>query len=102
MLVIPAVGSESFIFGCGSKNGGKINKVQEFGIELKSVEGTDIQIPVHATAAVVGRLVRYEETGDHILHILEVTGAYGDESETPLFAWNGYSEANTAVRGNNK
>ena len=32
----------------------------------------------------------------------EVTGAYGDESETPLFAWNGYSEANTAVRGNNK
>lgn len=102
VLVIPAVGSESFIFGCGSKNGGKINKVQEFGIELKSVEGTDIQIPVHATAAVVGKLVRYEETGDHNLYILEVTGAYGDESETPLFAWNGYAEVNTAVRGNNK
>ncbi len=37
VLVIPAVGSEDFIFGCGSKNGKEINKVQEFGIELKSV-----------------------------------------------------------------
>ena len=99
VLVIPAVGSEGFIFGCGSKNGKDVNKVQEFGIELKSINGTNIQIPVHSTAAVIGKLIRYEETGDHNLYILEVKGAYGDETETPLFAWKGYAEVNTAVRG---
>lgn len=99
VLVIPAVGSESFIFGCGSKNGKAVNKAQEFGIELKPLDGTDIQIPVHSTAAVIGKLVRYEETGDHNLYIMEVQKVYGDEAETPLFAWKGYAEVNTAVRG---
>lgn len=99
VLVIPAVGSEGFIFGCGSKNGKAVNKVQEFGIELKPLDGTDIQIPVHSTAAVIGKLVRYEETGDHNLYIMEVQKVYGDEAETPLFAWKGYAEVNTAVRG---
>ena len=77
----------------------EVNKVQEFGIELKTLDGTDIQIPVHSTAAVFGKLVRYEETGDHNLYIMEVQKVYGDEAETPLFAWKGYAEVNTAVRG---
>ena len=99
VLTIPAVGSETFIFGCGSKNGKDFNKAEQLGIELKSIEGTDIQIPVHTTAAIIGKLVRYEETGDHNLYVLEVQKVYGDETETPLFAWKGYAEVNTAVRG---
>ena len=99
VLVIPAVGSEGFIFGCGSKNGKEINKVEAFGIELKVVDGTDIKIPVHSTAAVIGKLKSYEKAGDHNLYIMEVVKAFGDESETPLFAWKGYAEVNTAVRG---
>ena len=98
VLVIPAVGSEGFIFGCGSKNGKEINKAKEFGIDLKSIEGTDIQIPAHSTAAVIGKLKSYEETGDHNLYILEVTKAYGDEAETPLFAWKGYAEVAPAAK----
>ena len=99
VLVIPAVGSEGFIFGCGSKNGKEINKSEQFGIELTELDGTDIKIPTRSTAAVIGKLVRYEETGDHNLYIMEVKNAFGDEAETPLFAWNGYAEVNTAVRG---
>ena len=98
VLVIPAVGSEGFIFGCGSKNGKEINKAEEFGIELKSIAGTDIQIPAHSTAAVIGKLKSYEETGDHNLYILEVEKTYGDEAETPLFAWKGYAEVAPAVK----
>ncbi len=99
VIAIPAVGCEPYILGCGSTNGGKVDKAEKFGIELKSLEGTDIQVPVHCTAAVVGKLVRYEETGDHNLYIMEVKKVFGDEAETPLFAWKGYAEANTAVRG---
>ena len=99
VLVIPAVGSEGFIFGCGSKNGKEVNKVEAFGIELKELDGTDIKIPVHSTAALIGKLVRYEETGDHNLYIMQVEKAFGDEAETPLFAWKGYAEVNTAMRG---
>ena len=58
-----------------------------------------IKIPIHSTAAVIGKLVRYEETGDHNLYIMQVEKAFGDEAETPLFAWKGYAEVNTAVRG---
>lgn len=99
VLAIPSVGSEGFIFGCGSKNGGEVNKAEAFGIELRQIDGTGIQIPARSAAAVVGKLVRYEETGDHNLYILEVTKAYGNEAETPLFAWKGYAEVAPAVRG---
>ena len=99
VLVIPSVGSEKYIFGCGSKNGKDINKAEAFDIEMKQIDGTDIKIPVRSTAAVVGKLVRYEETGDHNLYILEVVKAYGDETETPLFAWKGYAEVAPAVKG---
>ena len=98
VLTIPSVGSESYIFGCGSKNGKGLNKVEEFGIKMKEIEGTDIRIPVHTSVAVIGKLVRYEETGDHNLYIMEVTKVYGDEAETPLFAWKGYAEAAPAQK----
>ena len=98
VLTIPSVGSESYIFGCGSKNGKKLNKISEFNINMKSIEGTDIQIPLHTTVAVIGKLVRYEETGDHNLYIMEVVKVYSDESEIPLFAWKGYAEAGPAQK----
>ena len=98
VLTIPSVGSETYIFGCGSKNGKGMNKVEEFGIEMKAIEGTDIQIPNHTTVAVIGKLVRYEEAGDHNLYIMEVTKVYGDEAETPLFAWKGYAEVAPAQK----
>lgn len=99
VIAIPAVGCESYILNCGAVNGDKVNKAEKFGIELKELEGTDIRVPAHCTAALVGRLVRYEEAGDHKLYIMEVEKVFGDEAETPLFAWKGYAEANTAVRG---
>lgn len=98
VLVIPAVGSEDFIFGCGMKNGKDVNKVEEFGIELKELAGTDIKVPVHSTAAVIGKLRNFEETGDHNLYVMEVQNVFGDETETPLFAWKGYAEAAPAQK----
>ena len=98
VLTIPSIGSESYIMGCGSTNGGKVNKAKEFNIELMSVDGTDIQIPTHTTAAVIGKLVRYEETGDHNLYIFEVKSVFANEEETPLFAWKGYAEAAPAQK----
>ena len=53
---------------------------------------------LHTTAAIVGKLVRYEETGDHNLYILEAVKVFADEAETPLFAWKGYAEAAPAQK----
>ena len=64
--------------------------------ELKAVEGSAIQIPVHSRVAIVCSLKEYHEVGDHYLYICDVEQVYGDESEEALFAWNGYSQLRPA------
>lgn len=82
--------------GCGSATGRDTDKAEKFGIELTSVEGSKIQIPVHSRVAMLCSLKEYHETGDHYLYICNVEQVYGEEAEESLFAWNGYAAVSPA------
>ncbi len=93
ILTIPGEKIADAVMGCGSTTGRNTDKAKKFGIELTDVEGSAIKIPVHSRVAIKCSLKEYCETGDHYLYICSVEQVYGDENETALFAWNGYSKA---------
>ncbi len=92
ILTIPGAEIADTVLGCGSTTGRNTDKVEKFGIELATVEGSSIQIPVHSRVAISCSLKEYHEVGDHYLYICTVEQVYGDESEEALFAWNGYGK----------
>ena len=96
IVTVPGTEIADAVMGCGSTTGRDTDKVNRFGIELTSIEGSRIQIPVHSRVAIQCRMKEYRETGDHYLYICEVEQVYGDESEEALFAWNGYSQLRPA------
>ena len=64
---------------CGSSTGATSHKVEENHIEMTSVEGSHIQIPIDTRLAIVATLQQSLEVGDHILHICQVDKFLGDE-----------------------
>ena len=96
ILTVPGAEIADAVLGCGSTTGRNTDKASKFNIELVSVEGSSIQIPVHSRVAIVCNLKEYHEVGDHYLYICDVEQVYGDETQDALFAWNGYSEIRPA------
>ena len=92
ILTIPGTEIAEAVMSCGSTTGRNTDKVAQFHIELASVEGSSIQIPLHSRVAIVCSLKEYHEVGDHYLYICNVEQVYGDAAEEALFAWNGYSK----------
>lgn len=92
VLTIPGEALAKEVMQCGCSTGRTKNKAKEFGIELKNLPGSDILIPVHSAVAIECTLREFMDVGDHYLYICPVNNVYGDEAETPLFAWNGYSK----------
>ena len=82
---------------CGSSTGATSHKVEENHIEMTSVEGSHIQIPIDTRLAIVATLQQSLEVGDHILHICQVDKFLGDESKKGLYAWNGFGKVAPAV-----
>lgn len=99
ILTIPGAEIAEAVLGCGSTTGRNTDKAERFGIELASVPGSSIRIPVHSRVAIQCRLKEYHEVGDHYLYICDVDRVYGDESEEALFAWNGYAQIAPAKQG---
>lgn len=83
ILTIPGAEIADAVMGCGSTTGRDTDKVSKFNIELKAVEGSAIQIPVHSRVAIVCSLKEYHEVGDHYLYICDVEQVYGDETRLP-------------------
>ena len=67
------------LMACGTSTAPKLNKVAENHIEMKSVDGSDIQIPADTRLAMAATLQQSVEVGDHILHICQVDKFLGDE-----------------------
>lgn len=91
VLTVPGASLAEAVLGCGSTTGRNTDKAAKFHIELMSLPGTDIQVPLHSRVAIVCHLKEYHEVGDHYLYICEVEQVYGNDQEEALFAWNGYS-----------
>ena len=87
------------VMACGTSTGAKLNKVAENHIEMKSVDGSDIQIPADTRLAMAATLQQSVEVGDHILHICQVDKFLGDEDKKGLYAWNGFGKVASAAEG---
>lgn len=96
ILTIPGAEIAQAVLGCGSTTGRNTDKAGKFNIQLTSVEGSPIQIPVHSRVAILCHLKEYHEVGDHYLYICDVQQVYANEAEEALFAWNGYSQLRPA------
>ena len=79
--------------------GQQCDKVKEFNIQMQSIPNADIQIPLHSKLAICCSLKDYVEVGDHYLYICNVESVYANDTETAVYAWNGYAEIRPANKG---
>lgn len=99
IVTVPGESLAQAVMACGSSTGDTSHKVEENHIEMTSVEGSDIQIPVDTRLAMIGTLQQSVEVGHHILHICQVDQSLGDEDKKGLYAWNGFGKVSPAVEG---
>ena len=99
IVTVPGESMAGAVMACGGSTGAKVNKVSANHIEMKEVEGSDIQIPADTRLAMVATLQQSVEVGDHILHICQVDKFLGDEEKKGLYAWNGFGKVAPAVEG---
>ena len=99
IVTVPGESLAGAVMACGTSTGAKLNKVAENHIEMKSVDGSDIQIPADTRLAMAATLQQSVEVGDHILHICQVDKFLGDEDKKGLYAWNGFGKQEGGVSG---
>ncbi len=93
IITVPGESLAQAVMACGASTGAKVNKVAANEIEMKEIEGSDIQIPADTRLAMVATLQQSVEVGAHILHICQVDKFLGDENIKGLYAWNGFGKA---------
>ena len=99
IVTVPGESLAGAVMACGTSTGAKLNKVAENHIEMKSVDGSDIQIQADTRLAMAATLQQSVEVGDHILHICQVDKFLGDEDKKGLYAWNGFGKVASAAEG---
>ena len=99
IITVPGESLAQAVMACGASTGAKVNKVAANEIEMKEIEGSDIQIPADTRLAMVATLQQSVEGGDHILHICQVDKFLGDENIKGLYAWNGFGKAAPVQEG---
>ena len=100
IITVPGESLAQAVMACGASTGAKVNKVAANEIEMKEIEGSDIQIPADTRLAFVCTLEKAEETGDHFFHICSIEKIYGDDTVDGLYAWNGFGKVAPAEEGN--
>lgn len=86
IITVPGESLAQAVMACGASTGAKVNKAAANEIEMKEIEGSDIQIPADTRLAMVATLQQSVEVGNHILHICQVDKFLGDESKKGLYA----------------
>ena len=99
IVTVPGESLAGAVMACGTSTGAKLNKVSENHIEMKSVDGSDIQIPADARLDMAAPLQQSVEVGDHILQICQVDKFLGDEDKKGLYAWHGFGKVASAAEG---
>ena len=92
VITIPSDKITAAVLGCGMTTGRNTDKPEKFGIELTSLDGCDLKIPVHSCLAIECELKEFLEVGDHYLYICNVKQVYANDGEKALFAWGGYAD----------
>ena len=99
IIVVPGSSLEKTIIDCGAVSGADINKIAEFGIPMKNIEGTDIQIPVDSKIAYMCSLKQtIDSQGTHMIHLCEIDKILADDEKDALHAWHGFAEVAVATK----
>lgn len=96
ILTIPSTAIAEAVMGCGMSTGRNTDKIAKLGIEMQSISGSEINVPLHSRVAIQCSLKEFVETGDHYLYICNVEQVFGNAQEEAVFAWNGYGEIRPA------
>ena len=99
IVTVPGESLAGAVIACGGSTGATANKVEENHIDMKSIDGSDIQVPADTRLAMAATLQQSVEVGDHILHICQVDKFLGDEDRKGLYAWDGFGKVAPAAEG---
>lgn len=84
VLVVPGSELSKEVISCGTTSGRDTDKVDKFGIDLKNIPGSEIQVPKNSRVVINANLQQTVEVGDHYLYICTVEKCYADDNEQPL------------------
>ena len=86
-ITIPGEAIADQTMACGKCSGRDVDKAAEYGIEMMSVEGFDVQIPVHSRVALMCSLQDIYDIGEDCgyLFICKIEKALVNESEKAIF-----------------
>ena len=59
---------------------------------MQEVEGTNIKAPVPCKLLIHATVAQTMDADDHVVHLCDVKGVYGDEDVDAVFGWKGYAE----------
>lgn len=93
VIVTPGLSLKEAVMKFGTSSGSKTDKLAEFPVPVKRLEGCSIQIPEDVRTAFTVSLDGTMQTGSHTLYSCRVDKIYGDDSRAALFAWKGYAAA---------
>ena len=80
------------IMGCGTCSGRDTDKAAKVGLTMQEVEGTNIKAPVPCKLLIHATVAQTMDADDHVVHLCDVKGVYGDEDVDAVFGWKGYAE----------
>ena len=96
VLAIPGVELTGALIGCGTCSGRDTDKAAKVGLTMQEVEGTNIKAPVPCKLLILATVAQTMDADDHVVHLCDVKGVYGDEDVDAVFGWKGYAEFATA------
>ena len=96
VLAIPGVELTGALIGCGTCSGRDTDKAAKVGLTMQEVEGTNIKAPVPCKLLIHATVAQTMDADDHVVHLCDVKGVYGDEDVDAVFGWKGYAEFATA------
>ena len=80
------------LIGCGTCSGRDTDKAAQVGLTMQEVEGTNIKAPVPCKLLIHATVAQTMDADDHVVHLCDVKGVYGDEDVDAVFGWKGYAE----------
>ena len=80
---------------CGRCSGEKVDKVSEFAIEMSEASEIKADLVADSRVSLECRLTNCFDVGDHTIYVGEIISAHGDEGQTQLYAFDGYSRLDT-------
>ena len=92
VLAIPGVELTGALIGCGTCSGRDTDKAAKVGLTMQEVEATNIKAPVPCKLLIHATVAQTMDADDHVVHLCDVKGVYGDEDVDAVFGWKGYAE----------